>query len=81
MQNRLVKSLSDDDLKELRRGRGWGLALAAELSGMPDPAHLLELKDQIPLTDDQVAKTQALPNDMRKRLYRLASASLRLKLH
>lgn len=66
MQNRAIKSLSDTDIKELRRGGGWGLALAAELNGMPGPAHLLELKDQIPLTQDQVAKTQALFDDMRK---------------
>jgi Spy/CpxP family protein refolding chaperone len=33
---------------------------------MPGPAHLLELKDQIPLTPDQVGKTQALFDDMRK---------------
>ena len=66
MQNRAIKSLSDNDIKELRRGGGWGLALAAELNGMPGPAHLLELKGQIPLTPDQVAKTQALFDDMRK---------------
>jgi Spy/CpxP family protein refolding chaperone len=66
MQNRAIKSLSDNDIKELRRGGGWGLALVAELNGMPGPAHLLELKDQIPLTPDQVAKTQALFDDMRK---------------
>ncbi len=66
MQNRAIKSLSEDDIKELRRGGGWGLALAAELNGMPGPAHLLELKDQIPLTADQVSKTQALFDDMRK---------------
>ena len=66
MQNRIIKSLSDDDIKELQRGGGWGLALAAELNGMPGPAHLLELKDQIPLTQDQVTKTQALLGDMRK---------------
>jgi Spy/CpxP family protein refolding chaperone len=66
MQNRAVKSLSDNDMKELRRGGGWGLALAAELNGMPGPAHLLELKDQIPLTQDQVTKTQALFNEMHK---------------
>jgi len=45
MQNRAVKSLSDDDIKELRRGGGWGLALAAELNGMPGPSHLSELTD------------------------------------
>lgn len=66
MQHRAIKSLSDNDVKELRRGGGWGLALAAELNGMPGPAHLLELKDQIPLTSEQVAKTQALFDDMRK---------------
>ena len=57
MQNRAIKSLSDNDIHELRRGGGWGLALSAELNGMPGPAHLLELKDQIPLTSDQVTKT------------------------
>jgi hypothetical protein len=66
MQNRAIKSLSDNDINELRRGGGWGLALAAELNGMPGPAHLLELKDQIPLAADQVAKTQALLDEMRR---------------
>ncbi len=66
MQNRAIKSLSDKDINELRRGGGWGLALAAELNGMPGPAHLLELKDQIPLDSDQAAKTQALLDEMRK---------------
>jgi len=66
MQNRAIKSLSDNDIKELRRGGGWGLALAAELNGMPGPAHLLELKDQIPLTPEQVAKTQTLFDAMRQ---------------
>lgn len=66
LQNRAIKSLSDTDIQELRRGGGWGLALAAELNGMPGPTHLLELKDQIPLTEEQVTKTRALVDDMRK---------------
>jgi Spy/CpxP family protein refolding chaperone len=66
MQSRAIKSLSENDIKELRRGGGWGLALAAELNGMPGPAHLLELKDKIPLSQDQVAKTQKLFDDMRQ---------------
>jgi hypothetical protein len=66
MQTRAIKSLSDKDLEELRRGGGWGLALPAELNGMPGPVHLLELKDKIPLTDDQVRQTQALLEDMRR---------------
>lgn len=65
MQGRAIKSLSDADIEELRRGGGWGLALPAELNGMPGPAHLLELRDEIPLSADQVEKVQALFDDMR----------------
>ena len=60
METRAIKALSDADLEELRRGGGWGLALAAELNGMPGPAHLLELKDQIGLSPDQVVKIERL---------------------
>ena len=64
---RPVKSLSPDDLAELGRGGGWGLAKAAELNGMPGPAHLLELKDEIPLSADQVTKIAAIFERMRTR--------------
>ena len=66
-QHRAIKSLSPDDLSELRRGGGWGLAKAAELNGMPGPAHLLELKDEIPLTPDQITAIEDLFLDMRRR--------------
>lgn len=59
-QHRAIKSLSDDDIAELQKGGGWGLAKAAELNGLPGPAHLLELSDQIPLRDDQHAAVTAL---------------------
>lgn len=58
-QHRAIKSLSDDDIAELQKGGGWGLAKAAELNGLPGPAHLLELSDQIPLRDDQHAAIAA----------------------
>jgi Spy/CpxP family protein refolding chaperone len=60
MDARLIKALSDADLEELRRGGGWGLALAAELNGMPGPAHLLELKEPLGLSPDQVAQIERL---------------------
>ena len=66
MQNRAIKSLSDSDIEELLRGGGWGLALPAELNGMPGPAHLLELKEEIPLSQDQVEKVQVLFEQMRE---------------
>ena len=47
LEAREIKSLSEADIEELRRGGGWGLALPAELNGVPGPAHLLELRDEI----------------------------------
>lgn len=46
-EKREIKSLSETDIEELRNGRGWGLAKAAELNGLPGPAHLLEMKKAI----------------------------------
>jgi hypothetical protein len=64
-ENRAVKSLSPDDIAELRRGGGWGLARAAELNGVPGPAHLLELKEKIPLDATQVTAITDLFNEMK----------------
>lgn len=63
-ETRAIKSLSEADLDELRRGGGWGLALAAELNGVPGPAHLLELREAISLSADQVAAIQAIFDEM-----------------
>jgi len=57
---REVKSLSETDITEITRGAGWGLALAAELNGVPGPAHLLELREEIGLTPGQVADIEAI---------------------
>ncbi len=64
---REIKSLSPADIEELRRGGGWGLAKAAELNGLPGPAHLLELKDDIPLSPDQVAAITGLHAEMNRK--------------
>ena len=64
-ETRPIKSLSPDDLAELKRGGGWGLAKSAELNGLPGPGHLLELKGRIPLTEDQVMAITAIFVDMR----------------
>jgi hypothetical protein len=53
MQTRAIKALSDQQIADLRAGRGMGLALAAELNGYPGPSHLLELADRIGLSDAQ----------------------------
>lgn len=57
---RQIKSLSDEQLADLRAGRGMGLALAAELNGYPGPAHAIELAEKLSLSPDQLAKMKRL---------------------
>ena len=63
-ETRQIKSLSAQDIDDLRNGRGWGLAKAAELNGVPGATHLLELAEQIGLDDTQVAKLRAVKQEM-----------------
>jgi len=65
LETRAIKSLSEADIEDLRRGAGWGLALPAELNGVPGPAHLLELKDEIGLSRDQIAKIEVIYAEMK----------------
>jgi len=60
LQNRSIKTLSEQQIADLTAGRGMGLALAAELNGYPGPIHAVELAEQIQLTPDQVSKLKAL---------------------
>lgn len=62
---REIKSLSPDDIAELRRGGGWGLAKAAELNGVPGPVHLLEMQEQLGLSPDQVLAIRTVFETMR----------------
>jgi len=65
-QARTIKSLSGDDIAELTRGGGWGLALPAELSGKPGPKHLLQLKAELDLSPEQVNRLEKLYAEMRQ---------------
>ena len=53
-EKREIKSLSAIDIEELQNGKGWGLAKAAELNGVPGPVHLLEMKEEIDLSAEQI---------------------------
>lgn len=64
MQARPVKALSDQQLADLRAGRGMGLALPAELNGYPGPVHVLELADALGLTTEQRERVRALREAM-----------------
>jgi Spy/CpxP family protein refolding chaperone len=65
LQNRPIKTLSDQQIADLNSGRGMGLALAAELNGYPGPIHAIELADQLRLLPDQLGKLKSLFEAMR----------------
>src|SRR3954465_1567087 len=65
MERREVKALSEQQIKDLRAGRGMGLSLPAELNGYPGPAHVLELAEALHLSEDQRAKAKELVEAMK----------------
>lgn len=52
--------LSPDEVAGLREGLGMGLARPAELHSYPGPKHVLELADDLDLTDAQRAEAEHL---------------------
>src|SRR6266436_8209713 len=73
MQSRSIKALSDQQVADLRAGRGMGLALAAELNGYPGPSHVLELADKLGLSADQRARVGQFFESMRQEALPLGS--------
>lgn len=78
-EQRKIKSLSADDISELKKGGGWGLAKAAELNGVPGPAHILELEKQIGLTDLQKQEIQKVFEKMRSEAIPLGEKLIQLE--
>jgi hypothetical protein len=65
MQTRSIKALSDQQIADLKSGRGMGLAMAAELNGYPGPIHVLELSDKLGLSSEQKSRIEDLFQSMR----------------
>lgn len=65
-EDRKIKSLSDREVQGYLYGEGMGLSKVAELNNFPGPKHVLELSDQLDLTEDQFARTEMLFEEMNK---------------
>lgn len=66
MTSRTIKALSDHDIADLRAGRGMSMALPAELNGYPGPLHVLELAEQLKLSDSQRRRTRTVFEQMQE---------------
>src|SRR6266581_1015223 len=65
-QQRTIKALSDEEIADLSEGRGMGLAKAGELNSYPGPLHVLQLSEQLELSDPQCTATNLLYAKMRE---------------
>jgi len=65
LQARSIKALSDQQVADLQAGRGLGMALPAELNGYPGPLHVLELADELGLSENQRAAIRGLFDSMK----------------
>jgi hypothetical protein len=59
-QQREIKALSAEEVKQYLSGAGMGYAKAAELNRFPGPGHVLELADKLGLTAEQRAAVARL---------------------
>ena len=75
-EKRPIKGLSDEQVADLKAGRGAGLALPAELNGYPGPLHVLELGDRLALTDEQRAHMRHMIESMRAETIAIGEALL-----
>jgi Spy/CpxP family protein refolding chaperone len=73
MQHRQIKAFSDEQLGDLRAGRGMGLALPAELNGYPGPLHVIQLANELGLTPDQRARIARLYEKMKTEAIRVGA--------
>jgi hypothetical protein len=69
-ENRLIKSLSPEDIESLQTGTGdafGGMAKLAELNGYPGPRHVLDLANELKLSNKQKANITAIYDNMKKK--------------
>jgi Spy/CpxP family protein refolding chaperone len=75
-QTREIKALSASQIDDLLAGAGMGYAKVAELNGFPGPKHVLELDDELRLTENQRYETGLIFTRMQKRAKELGSELL-----
>jgi hypothetical protein len=70
-QLRTIKALSESEINSLLNGQGMGFAKAAELNHYPGPKHVLDIADDLDLTDEQISKTTLIFSRMKTEAIRL----------
>ncbi|HZA57355.1 MAG TPA: hypothetical protein VE616_24140 [Candidatus Udaeobacter sp.] len=66
-ETREIKALSRDEINGYLSGDGMGFAKAAELNHYPGPKHVLDLADQLQLSEEQRRRSQMIFEDMKSK--------------
>lgn len=77
--DREIKALSEQEVEGLLEGEGMEMALPAELHGYPGPRHVLDLRDQLRLSESQRERTQEIFDDMLARATELGAEVVALE--
>jgi hypothetical protein len=66
-----IAGLSAVEVQQLENGEGMGLALPAELNRYPGPKHVLDLSDELDLTEEQHVAVKAIFDRMKEEARRV----------
>lgn len=66
----------EEERQAIERGQGFGMALVADRNGFPGPRHILDMKDELKLSADQVRDVQQLFDKMHNRAVELGNELL-----
>ncbi|HYY71265.1 MAG TPA: hypothetical protein VE595_02530 [Nitrososphaeraceae archaeon] len=81
-ENRIIKSLSSEDIESLETGTGdafGGMAKLAELNGYPGPRHVLDLGKELGLTTVQKENITMIYNYMKREALKLGQEILQIE--
>src|ERR671911_2830159 len=79
---RNIKSLSDNDVQSLQNGTGeafGGIAKLAELNGYPGPRHVLDIAQELQLTDRQRLEIELIYQNMSNNAKSIGSAIIAIE--
>lgn len=66
----------EEERQAIERGQGFGMALVADRNGFPGPRHVLDMKDDLQLSAEQVREVERLFEKMHARAVSLGNELL-----
>ncbi len=79
-QDRQIKAISVDEVRDYLEGRGMGLAKAAELNQYPGPLHVLEVAERLQLSNAQRERIEEVRKGMLREAKELGGAIVEREL-